>query len=79
MLKSAYADRGSDAYHPATRLALLIYGYPTGSFSSCKIKRATYDSLAFRYIGCKCHLDRDLLRGCEKTSRVPRPIGATLV
>lgn len=49
-LERAYAGRGSDAYHPATLLCLLIYGYATGSFSSRKIERATYDSLAFRYI-----------------------------
>lgn len=90
MLKSAYADRGSDAYHPATRLALLIYGYATGSFSSCKIERATYDSLAFRYIGCKRHLDRDLLRGRSNdiskdanlriaTGRSGRPAGIALL
>ncbi len=49
-LERAYAGRGSDAYHPATLLSLLIYGYVTGTFSSRKIERATYDSLAFRYI-----------------------------
>lgn len=43
-LERAYAGRGSDADHPATRLSLLIYGYATGTFSSRKIKRATYDS-----------------------------------
>ena len=49
-LERAYAGRGSDAYHPATLLGLLIYGYATGCFSSRKIERATYDSLAFRFI-----------------------------
>lgn len=44
-LERAYAGRGSDAYHPATLLSLLIYGYATGTFSSRKIERATYDSL----------------------------------
>lgn len=27
-----YAGRGSDAYHPATLMSLLIYGYATGVF-----------------------------------------------
>lgn len=45
-LERAYAGRGSDAHHPATLLALLIYGYATGTYSSRKIERATYDSLA---------------------------------
>jgi transposase len=49
-LERAYAGRGSDAYHPAMLLSLLIYGYATGTFSSRKIERATYDSLAFRYM-----------------------------
>lgn len=30
-LERAYAGRGSDAYHPAMLLALLIYGYATGT------------------------------------------------
>src|SRR3990167_9499833 len=38
-LERAYAGRGSDAYHPATLLSLLIYGYATGTFSSRKIER----------------------------------------
>lgn len=61
VLEGAYAGRGSDAYHPATLLALLIYGYATGVFSSRKIERATYDSLAFRYIACNRHPDHDTL------------------
>jgi transposase/IS5 family transposase len=60
-LKRAYAGRGSDAYHPALLLSLLIYGYATGTHSSRKIERATYDSLAFRFIACDQHPDHDTL------------------
>ena len=60
-IESAYAGRGSDAYHPATLLSLLIYGYATGTFSSRKIESATYDSLAFRYLACNRHPDHDTL------------------
>ena len=60
-LERAYAGRGSDAYHPAMLLGLLIYGYATGGFSSRKVERATYDSLAFRFIACNCHSDHDTL------------------
>ena len=60
-LERAYAGRGSDAYHPAMVLSLLIYGYATGTFSSRKIERATYDSLAFRYIACNLHPDHATL------------------
>ena len=62
----AYAGRGSDAYHPAMLLSLLIYGYATGTFSSRKIERATYDSLAFRYIACNRHPDHDTLATFRK-------------
>ncbi|MCR4320926.1 MAG: transposase, partial [Candidatus Brocadiaceae bacterium] len=61
MIERAYAGRGSDAYHPAMLLGLLIYGYATGTFSSRKIERATYDSLAFRYLACNRHPDHDTL------------------
>ena len=65
-LERAYAGKGSDAYHPALLLALLIYGYATGSFSSRKIERATYDSLAFRFIACNRHPDHDTLANFRK-------------
>ena len=60
-LEQAYAGRGSAAYHPATLLSLLIYGYATSCFSSRKIEQATYDSLAFRSIACNRHPDHDTL------------------
>jgi len=65
-IERAYAGKGSDAYHPATLLALLIYGYATGTFSSRKIERATYDSLAFRFIACNRHPDHDTLANFRK-------------
>ncbi len=68
-LERAYAGRGSDAYHPAMLLSLLIYGYATGTFSSRKIERATYDSLAFRYIACNRHPDHDTLAVFRKRFR----------
>ena len=60
-LERAYGGRGSEAYHPALLLSLLIYGYATGTHSSRKIERATYDSLAFRFIACDQHPDHDTL------------------
>lgn len=58
---SAYGGRGSAAYHPALLLSLLIYGYATGVFSSRRIERATYDSVAFRFIAAGAHPDHDTL------------------
>ena len=60
-LTRQYAGRGSKAHHPATLLALLVYGYATGVFSSRKLENATYDSVAFRYIAAGSHPDHDTL------------------
>ena len=60
-LEKAYAGRGSAAYHPSVLLALLVYGYANGVFSSRKIERATYDSVAFRFIAAGAHPDHDTL------------------
>jgi transposase len=60
-LTRQYAGRGSAAHHPAVLLALLIYGYANGVHSSRKIERATYDSVAFRYIAANTHPDHDTL------------------
>jgi transposase len=56
-----YAGRGSDAHHPAVLLGLLIYGYSSGVFSSRKIERATFDSVAFRYVAANTHPDHDTI------------------
>src|SRR5665647_947454 len=60
-LTRQYAGRGSKAHHPATLLAILVYGYSTGVFSSRKLEMATYDSVAFRYISAGSHPDHDTL------------------
>lgn len=60
-LTRAYRGSGSAPYHPAMLLGLLVYGYATGVFSSRKIERATYDSVAFRFIAANSHPDHDTL------------------
>ena len=60
-LTRRYAGRGSKAHHPATLLAILVYGYASGVFSSRKLERATYDSVAFRYLAAGSHPDHDTL------------------
>jgi transposase len=60
-LTRQYAGRGSKAHHPATLLAILVYGYSTGVFSSRKLEMATYDSVAFGYIAAGSHPDHDTL------------------
>ena len=66
IIKSTYAGRGSKAYHPEMLLALLFYGYATGIFSSRKLERATYDSVAFRYIAANDHPDHDTIATFRK-------------
>ena len=66
-LTRRYSGCGSAAYHPALMLALLVYGYATGTFSSRKIERATYDSVAFRFIAANQHPDHDTLAHFRKT------------
>ena len=46
-LLTRYEGSGKPPYHPARLLALLFYGYATGTFSSRKLEQATYDSVAF--------------------------------
>ena len=65
-LKSSYAGRGSQPYNPAMLLALLFYGYATGVFSSRKLERSTYDSVAFRYIAANTHPDHDTIAAFRK-------------
>jgi len=65
-LTQGYARRGSKAHHPAVLLALLVYGYATGMFSSRKIERASYDSVAFRYLAANTHPDHDTLATFRK-------------
>ena len=60
-LTRQYAGRGSAAHHPAVLLGLLIYGYANGVHSSRKIERATYDSVAFRFVAANTHPDHDTL------------------
>jgi len=60
-MSKSYRGTGSASYHPAPLLGLLIYGYATGVFSSRKLERATYDSVAFRFIAANDHPDHDTI------------------
>jgi transposase len=62
----AYRGSGSASYHPALLLALLIYGYATRVFASRAIERATYDSVAFRFIAANEHPDHDTIAAFRK-------------
>jgi hypothetical protein len=47
-------------------LALLVYGYATKVFSSRALERATYDSVAFRFIAGNDHPDHDTIAHFRK-------------
>jgi len=65
-LESNYGGGGKAPYHPALLLALLFYGYATGVFSSRKLERATYDSVAFRFLTGDTHPDHDTIATFRK-------------
>ena len=52
---------GDEQYPPHTMLALLIYCYAHGIFSSRHIERATYRDVAVRYLTADTHPDHDTL------------------
>mgnify|MGYP002628222928 CR=1 FL=1 len=60
-LSGSYRGSGSKSYHPRLLLGLLVYGYATGIFSSRKLERATYDSVAFRFVAANDHPDHDTI------------------
>lgn len=60
-MSRSYRGSGSASYHPSMLLGLLVYGYATGVFTSRKLERATYDSVAFRFIAANDHPDHDTI------------------
>jgi len=60
-MTDSYSGSGEASYHPQVLLGLIIYGYATGVFSSRKLERATYDSVAFRFIAANQHPDHDTI------------------
>ena len=60
-MSQSYRGSGSASYHPVVLLSILVYGYATGVFSSRKLERATYDSVAFRFIAGNEHPDHDTI------------------
>ena len=60
-MTGSYRGSGEASYHPQMLLGLLIYGYATGVFSSRKLERASYDSVAFRFVAANEHPDHDTI------------------
>ena len=52
---------GSEQYPPSMMMALLLYSYATGTFSSRRIEQATHDSVPVRMICGDRHPDHDTI------------------
>lgn len=52
---------GSEQYPPRMVLALVIYCYANGIFSSRRIEKATYRDIAVRYLSADTHPDHDTI------------------
>src|SRR5258708_24404106 len=75
-LYGKYGSRGGEPYAPEMLLGLFLYGYATGVFSSRKIERATYESVAFRFIAGNVHPDHDTL--ATNRAHIPARIEGSL-
>jgi len=76
-MTGSYRGSGEASYHPELLLGLIIYGYATGVFSSRKLERATYDSVAFRFIAANEHPDHDTIAVFRR--RFLKPVEALFV
>jgi transposase len=60
---------GSEQYPPHLLLALLIYSYATGVFSSRRIEQSTHDSVPVRLLCADTHPDHDTLCTFRRENR----------
>jgi transposase len=60
---------GKPQYHPRLMLALLIYCYANGVFSSRRIERATYRDIGARFIAANTHPDHDTIAVFRRTNK----------
>jgi transposase len=60
---------GSLAYPPGMMMALLIYAYAQGMFSSRQIERATYQHVSLRYLCANLHPDHDTICKFRRENR----------
>ena len=65
-IEDKYKGRGEFAYRPKMLVAMLFYGYSTGVFSSRKLERACFDSVAMRFITANTSPDHDTIADFRK-------------
>lgn len=54
-------NSGKPQHHPRMMLALLVYAYANGLFSSRRIERATHRDLGVRFVTANTHPDHDTI------------------
>ncbi len=59
--KVNHRGTGSAQYHPRMMLALMIYCYANGIFSSRRIERATHRDIGVRFVAANQHPDHDTI------------------
>ena len=59
--KVNHRGTGSAQYHPRMMLALMIYCYANGIFSSRRIERATHRDIGVRFVAANRHPDHDTI------------------
>lgn len=62
-------NSGSAQYHPHMMLALLIYAYANGIFSSRRIERATHRDLGMRFVAANAHPDHDTIAAFRASNK----------
>jgi transposase len=66
-IEDSYSGQGGNhPFAPKMLVALLLYGYATGIFSSRKLEQACLDSVAFRYISANTSPDHDTIAAFRK-------------
>ncbi len=60
---------GKPQYHPRLMLALLVYAYANGIFSSRRIERATWRDIAVRFVAANLHPDHDTIAVFRRSNK----------
>jgi len=63
------AASGKAQYHPRLMLALLVYCYANGVFSSRRIERATHRDIGVRFVAANLHPDHDTIAAFRRANR----------
>lgn len=69
MFRTNPRSGGKPQYHPRLLLALLIYSYANGVFSSRRIERATFRDIGARFIAANTHPDHDTIATFRRVNR----------